>query len=124
MREDRDLATAPRREDHRVADHARVVQPAHRSASPRRPVPGFREAVRRFIETANRRIATRLFNWACGNASRLNGGAALGESIVAASKGEQFGPQPEWWSEFEEQYEALQVRDKIATASQDVMSNS
>ena len=33
--------------------------------------------------------------------------AALGEAIIAASKGEPFGPQPEWWEEFEEQYKSL-----------------
>ena len=33
--------------------------------------------------------------------------AELGEAIIAAGKGEPFGVQPEWWEEFEEQYEAL-----------------
>ena len=31
----------------------------------------------------------------------IQNAAALGKAIVAASKGEPFGPQPEWWEAFE-----------------------
>ena len=37
----------------------------------------------------------------------LGRAAELGRAIIAASQGEPFGPQPDWWHDFEKQYEAL-----------------
>lgn len=37
----------------------------------------------------------------------IQSAAALGKAIVAASKGKPFDPQPDWWAEFDKQYEAL-----------------
>jgi len=33
--------------------------------------------------------------------------ADLGRAIIEASRGRPFGPQPEWWADFEKQYAAL-----------------
>ena len=47
--------------------------------------------------------------------------AELGEAIIAASKGEPFGRQPEWWTDFETQYEALaRAPSKSDTARDDL----
>ena len=48
----------------------------------------------------------------------LDSAAALGEAIVAASKGKPCGPEPKWWTGFEEQYEVFQSRDKNAADDQ------
>ena len=42
--------------------------------------------------------------------------AELGEAIIAASEGEPFGIQPEWWEEFERQYRELSGKCALATS--------
>lgn len=37
----------------------------------------------------------------------LDRAEAVGKAIIAAAKGEMFGPQPSWWVGFEKQYAAL-----------------
>ena len=34
----------------------------------------------------------------------LNYAEAVGKAIIAAAKGEMYGPEPEWWAGFERQY--------------------
>lgn len=36
--------------------------------------------------------------------------AELGEAMILASKGEPFGPPPEWWADFQEQYADFKAR--------------
>ena len=38
----------------------------------------------------------------------LDHAEAVGKAIIAAATGEMYGPQPDWWAEFEEQYAAFQ----------------
>ena len=40
----------------------------------------------------------------------IESAAALGKAIIAASKGRPFGDQPEWWADFEAQYQEWQAR--------------
>ena len=42
------------------------------------------------------------------------------KAIVVASKGKAFGPQPEWWASFEEQYEPFRSNDNYEGADQEL----
>lgn len=37
----------------------------------------------------------------------------LGNAILAAAQGKPFGPQPEWWEDFEKQYAAVPPENSI-----------
>ncbi len=47
----------------------------------------------------------------------IKSAAALGKAIIAASKGRPFGDQPEWYRDFEKEYQEWQAR-KAAEADE------
>ena len=49
----------------------------------------------------------------------IKSAAALGKAIIAAGKGRPFGEQPDWWADFEKQYQEYQASKAEAEEAPD-----